>query len=77
MEERRPDPDLLLAKVQQEDERSREGQLKIFFGSAPGVGKTYAMLSAAQQKLEEGTDVVVGLVETHKRKETEALLEGL
>ena len=77
MEERRPDPDLLLAKVQQEDERSREGQLKIFFGAAPGVGKTYAMLSAAQQKLTEGLDVVVGLVETHKRKETEALLEGL
>ncbi len=77
MEERRPDPDLLLAKVQQEEERSREGQLKIFFGAAPGVGKTYAMLSAAQQKLAEGLDVVVGLVETHKRKETEALLEGL
>ena len=77
MEERRPDPDLLLAKVQQEDERRREGQLKIFFGAAPGVGKTYAMLSAAQQKLAEGLDVVVGLVETHKRKETEALLEGL
>ena len=77
MEERRPDPDLLLAKVQQEDERSREGQLKIFFGAAPGVGKTYSMLSAAQQKLTEGIDVVAGLVETHKRKETEALLEGL
>ena len=77
MEERRPDPDLLLAKVQQEEERSREGQLKIFFGAAPGVGKTYAMLSAAQQKLPEGTDVVIGIVETHKRKETEALLEGL
>jgi two-component system, OmpR family, sensor histidine kinase KdpD len=77
MEERRPDPDLLLAKVRQEDERSREGQLKIFFGAAPGVGKTYAMLNAAQQKLTEGTDVVVGLVETHKRKETEALLKGL
>jgi two-component system, OmpR family, sensor histidine kinase KdpD len=77
MEERRPDPDLLLAKVQQEDERSREGQLKIFFGAAPGVGKTYAMLSAARQKLAEGLDIVVGLVETHKRKETEALLEGL
>ena len=76
MEERRPDPDLLLAKVRQEDERSREGQLKIFFGAAPGVGKTYAMLEAAQRKRSEGVDVVVGLVETHKRKETEALLEG-
>ena len=48
MEERRPDPDLLLAKVQQEEERSREGQLKIFFGAAPGVGKTYAMLNDAR-----------------------------
>ncbi|MBI5846362.1 MAG: sensor histidine kinase KdpD [Nitrospirae bacterium] len=77
MEERRPDPDLLLAKVQQEEERRREGQLKIFFGAAPGVGKTYAMLSAAQQKLAEGVDIAVGVVETHKRKETEALLAGL
>ncbi len=77
MEERRPDPDLILAKVQQEEERRREGQLKIFFGAAPGVGKTYAMLSAAQQKLSEGHDVVAGVVETHGRKETEALLNGL
>ena len=77
MEERRPDPDLLLAKVQQEEERSREGQLKIFFGAAPGVGKTYAMLNDARQKLSEGADIVAGVVETHGRKETEALLEGL
>ncbi len=77
MEERRPDPDQLLSKVRQEEERRREGQLKIFFGAAPGVGKTYAMLEAARQKLSEGTDVVAGLVETHGRKETEALLEGL
>ena len=77
MEERRPDPDLILNRIRQETERGREGQLKIFFGAAPGVGKTYAMLEAAQRKLAEGIDVVVGLVETHKRKETEALLEGL
>lgn len=77
MEERRPDPDLILAKVQQEEERRREGQLKIFFGAAPGVGKTYAMLGAAQQKLVEGADIVAGVVETHGRKETEALLTGL
>ncbi|TAN40338.1 MAG: sensor histidine kinase KdpD [Nitrospirae bacterium] len=77
MEEQRPDPDLLLAKVRQEEERKREGQLKIFFGSAPGVGKTYAMLGAAQQKLAEGVDIVAGVVETHGRKETEALLAGL
>src|ERR1017187_4195905 len=77
MEERRSDPDLLLDQMRMETERSREGQLKIFFGAAPGVGKTYAMLEAAQRKRSEGVDVVVGLVETHKRKETEALLEGL
>ncbi|HAM50918.1 MAG TPA: two-component system sensor histidine kinase KdbD [Nitrospiraceae bacterium] len=77
MEERRPDPELILNRIRQETERSREGQLKIFFGAAPGVGKTYAMLEAAQQKLTEGINVVAGLVETHGRKETEALLDGL
>jgi two-component system sensor histidine kinase KdpD len=77
MQERRPDPELLLDKMRRETERSREGQLKIFFGAAPGVGKTYAMLEAAQRKRAEGADIVVGLVETHKRKETEALLGGL
>lgn len=77
MEERRPDPDLLLAKVRQEEERKREGQLKIFFGAAPGVGKTYAMLNAAQQKLAEGIDILAGIVESHGRQETEVLLAGL
>ncbi len=77
MEERRPDPDQLLQRVREEEERKREGQLKIFFGAAPGVGKTYAMLEAARQKRAEGVEIVVGLVETHGRKETEALLEGL
>lgn len=77
MEERRPNPDLLIDRIRRETERSREGQLKIFFGAAPGVGKTYAMLGAAQQKRTEGIDVVAGLVETHGRKETEALLAGL
>lgn len=77
MEKKRPDPDLLLDQVQKEEKRRREGQLKIFFGAAPGVGKTYAMLHAARQKREEGLDVVAGLVETHRRKETETLLEGL
>jgi two-component system sensor histidine kinase KdpD len=77
MDEHRPDPDQLLKKVRREAERSREGQLKLFFGAAPGVGKTYAMLEAAQQKRAEGAEIVVGLVETHGRKETEALLEGL
>ncbi len=77
MEEQRPSPDELLDRVRREAERSREGQLKIFFGAAPGVGKTYAMLEAARQKRAEGVDIVVGLAETHGRKETEALLEGL
>jgi two-component system sensor histidine kinase KdpD len=77
MEERRPSPDELLDRVRRETERGREGQLKIFFGAAPGVGKTYAMLEAARQKKHEGVDIVVGLVETHGRIETEALLEGL
>jgi two-component system sensor histidine kinase KdpD len=77
MEERRPDPDQLLQRAREEEEQKREGQLKIFFGSAPGVGKTYAMLEAARQKKRESVDIVVGLVETHGRKETEALLDGL
>src|SRR5512143_942690 len=77
MEERRPDPDQLLQRVREAEERKREGQLKIFFGAAPGVGKTYAMLEAAHQKRAEGVNVLVGLVETHGRRETEALLEGL
>jgi two-component system sensor histidine kinase KdpD len=77
MEEHRPSPDELLNRMRREAERSREGQLKIFFGSAPGVGKTYAMLEAARQKKSEGVDIVIGLVETHRRKETETLLKGL
>ena len=77
MDEQRPDPDQLLQRAREEEDRKREGQLKIFFGAAPGVGKTYAMLEAARQKRSEGVDIVVGLVETHGRKETEALIEGL
>ena len=77
MEEQRPDPDTLLDKVRRDTERGREGRLKVFFGAAPGVGKTYAMLEAARQKRTEGIDIVVGLAETHGRKETLALLEGL
>jgi two-component system sensor histidine kinase KdpD len=77
MEEHRPDPDQLLQRVREEEARKREGQLKMFFGAAPGVGKTYAMLEAARQKRAEGKEILVGIVETHGRKETEALLEGL
>jgi two-component system, OmpR family, sensor histidine kinase KdpD len=71
--DRRPSPDALLREAQQ----AEQGRLKIFFGAAPGVGKTYEMLTVAQAKKAEGTDVVVGVVETHGRKETEALLQGL
>ena len=73
----RPDPDALLASLHREEKRARRGSLKVFFGMCPGVGKTYAMLRAAQQELRDGTDLVVGVVETHGRAETEALLAGL
>lgn len=75
--EKRPDPDVLLARVQREDARRRHGRLMIFFGAAAGVGKTFAMLRAARQLRAEGEDIVVGLVETHGREETRALLDGL
>jgi two-component system sensor histidine kinase KdpD len=74
--EQRPSPDALLAEAQRE-EKGRAGRLKIFVGAAPGVGKTYEMLTAAQAKQKEGLDVVVGVVETHGRMETEALVAGL
>jgi len=73
----RPDPDQLLARVQEEEARAARGKLKIFFGASAGVGKTYAMLGAARRQKELGTDVVIGVVETHGRKETEALITGL
>lgn len=73
----RPNPDELLAQVQAEETRRRAGRLKIFFGYAAGVGKTFAMLQAGHRELAAGVDVVVGYVELHGRRETEALLEGL
>src|SRR6201987_4646451 len=75
-EAERPDPDALLAQMKREQTAASRGRLKIFFGMSPGVGKTYAMLQAARQKQADGCEVVVGIVETHGRKETEALLEG-
>ncbi len=77
MADQRPDPDALLASLKREEAQSRRGRLKVFFGMCPGVGKTFAMLRAAQQELRDGTDLVVGVVETHKRADTEALLAGL
>ena len=72
-EPRRPDPDALLAEAA----KAGRGRLKVFLGMAPGVGKTYEMLSAARRRKEAGGDVLVGVVETHGRKETEVLLDGL
>src|SRR5262245_40074668 len=73
----RPDPDELLARVQAEEARRTRGRLKVFFGAAAGVGKTFAMLEEAQERRAAGVDVVVGYVEPHGRPETEALLAGL
>ena len=73
----RPDPDDLLARIQAQEKQRERGHLKIFFGYAAGVGKTYAMLEAAHQRKAEGIDVVVGYVETHQRVETENMLQGL
>ena len=77
MPDTRPDPDALLARVHSEDEQSRRARLKVYFGASAGVGKTYAMLVEAHARRKSGADVVVGLVETHGRAETAALLEGL
>ena len=71
--DQRPSPEALLAEVGQEG----RGRLKIFLGAAPGVGKTYEMLTSARRRKLDGVDVVVGMVETHGRRETAALLAGL
>lgn len=73
----RPDPDTLLKQMAAEERPSGRGRLRIFLGFAAGVGKTYAMLEAAREQRALGTDVAVAYAETHGRKETEALLEGL
>ena len=77
MSDARPDPDRLLDRIKEDEIRAARGKLRIFFGASAGVGKTYAMLSAARQQALQGTDVVIGVVETHGRKETQALVEGL
>ena len=73
----RPDPDALLALANAEEERERRGRLKVFFGAMAGVGKTYAMLENSRELKRRGIEVIVGWAETHGRKETEALLDGL
>ena len=77
MEIKRPNPDDLLKNVQEEEAREQRARLKIFFGMAPGVGKTYAMLQEARIRKAEGIDVVAGVVETHGRAETVAMVEGM
>jgi len=73
----RPDPDKLLEQVQQDEVRAHRGRLKIFFGASAGVGKTYAMLSAARAAHDQSVPLCIGLVETHGRLETAALVVGL
>src|SRR6516164_5769659 len=73
--DQRPSPEALLEAARREE--GRVGKLRIFVGAAPGVGKTYEMLLSAHARIKDGYDVVVGVVETHGRRETEALLEGL
>src|ERR1700737_5061499 len=73
--EQRPSPEALLETARREDNPA--GRLKIFLGAAPGVGKTYEMLQSAHARRKAGIDIVVGVVETHGRAETEALLQGL
>jgi two-component system sensor histidine kinase KdpD len=73
----RPDPDALLARVQQQERKAARGKLRIYFGASAGVGKTFAMLAAARKLHAEGRQLLVGVIETHGRSETAALLEGL
>lgn len=73
----RPDPDALLCSIQRTEAANKCGQLKVFVGMCPGVGKTYAMLETAQREAKAGRDVVIGYVETHGRQETDALTSGL
>jgi two-component system sensor histidine kinase KdpD len=73
----RPDPDALIAQLRNSEARAQRGKLRIYFGASAGVGKTWAMLSAAQREQAAGRDVLIGVVETHGRSETAALLAGL
>ncbi|HJV02031.1 MAG TPA: two-component system sensor histidine kinase KdpD [Burkholderiaceae bacterium] len=73
----RPDPDALLAQVQAQERKAARGKLRIYFGASAGVGKTYAMLAAARKLQADGQPVLVGVIETHGRSETAAMLEGL
>jgi two-component system, OmpR family, sensor histidine kinase KdpD len=76
-EELRPNPDALLSSIQRQESAAQRGRLKVFLGMCPGVGKTYAMLEAARRELAAGRDLLIGYVETHGRKETDTLADGL
>jgi len=73
----RRNPDELLKRVKEEERRARRGKLVVFFGAAPGVGKTYSMLEAARSERDLKRDVVIGVVEAHGRYDTSALVIGL
>ena len=75
-ENHRPDPDELLASLKQEEEKSKRGKLKIFFGMCAGVGKTYTMLQTAHAEKIKCADIIIGYIETHNRKETVELVDG-
>lgn len=77
MSPHRPTPEALLQRVQEEESKSRRGKLKIYLGAAPGVGKTFTMITDALSRRSQGLDVVAGVVETHNRKEIQALLGNL
>ena len=75
-DDNRPNPDELLASLINEEEKSKRGKLKIFFGMCAGVGKTYTMLQTAQAEKSKGSEIIIGFIETHNRKETADLVEG-
>lgn len=77
VEEKRRNPDELLAQIHKDEIEAKRGRLKIFFGASAGVGKTYAMLSSARASKAQGIDVIIGVIETHGRAETEALVAGI
>jgi two-component system sensor histidine kinase KdpD len=76
IDDNRPDPDELLASLINEEEKGKRGKLKIFFGMCAGVGKTYTMLQTALAEKSKGSDIIIGYIETHNRKETADLVEG-
>src|SRR3954451_24739670 len=77
LDDSRPNPDTLLAEVTHAQAKDGRGKLKVFFGMAAGVGKTYAMLEEARARAAEGLDVLVGYAEPHIRSDTESLLLGM